>query len=516
MQQEKQEFADLLEEMIQRSDLISALSSSISTTGNTSQPKKRYRIVHLLTQLMDCPQLSPEQQFEVAKCLCDLGPVTSPERHAAFQLLIGSAQRPDTPPKQALQMLLNLYQDSVTDGEEQQVSQVLTGLVQRPDLQVEDALAEIETTFRNFKRRSIIEQLILGMLDSLAQRPDLQVETLIDSALRIAQSKLNRLHERSSSILELERFYHTGVPNKEILQFMRHLYLDSDTLLEHRLLKSYAQRADLPRVQAFQVAQCYHDSHQGEDKKELVATLLIFYSLRHDATSEQAFQTLQMLWQDRISRNMELLLTLLLLQITQRSDMPIEYAIKIAQIISNRQTTRIMRRPLYQIRQAALTQWLRSYAEGTDLSCEQALPLADALLQFSRVKWANNKAWQLLLRIAQDKKLSREQRRRALIELLQYINSWSWSRTAQIIRLVSTLQTQQEARTLLNTHWTGTYPATVNDTPVLVELVRQELVPPRVRDQIYKALQSLIPRFHELDDIPTIQQESSLNGKERG
>lgn len=504
-QQEKRVLADLLQELIQRSNLNSVISSSISATGSRSQPKKRYRFVRLLTRLVDCPQLLPEQQLEMAQLLYNLSDVASPEQRAAFQLLTELVQHPDTLSKRALGMLLNFPQKITIDDEiRQQLSQLLTKLVQRPDLSVEDVIAEFEIPdHREINYRRILssreaEHLFQGMLEALAQRPDLSVGTIIDSALRI--SRLNRRYEKSTFFQVLERFYHPDLSNKEIAQFMSYLYRDMP--LEYRFLKSYTQRTDIPRVQALQAVQDYYHRQQAEESKELAATLLIFYSLHNDTTPEQAFQTLQMLWQDRIGRNTEALLTLLLLQIMQRSDIPIEHVSEIAQITCSRPIMLPNRRPLRQIRQAVLMQWLQSYAEESiNLSAEQAVPLATTLLQFGRKIWANDKAWLLLLRIAQDEQLSPEQRRSALAELLQYIHSWSWSQVAQIIQLVFTLQAEQEARTLLREHWNRAKPATVNNIPILVELAQQELLPSQVRDQIYEMLQNLIPRFHEFDGI---------------
>ena len=532
VQQEKREFADLLEEIIQRSNLINVISSSVkSATGDTNQPKKQYRLVRLLTRLIDCPQLSLEQRFEMAQWLYNLSSVASPEKHTAFQLLIELVQHTNIPPNRALRMLLNVYQETTADNEAwQQILQLLIELVQRPNLQVEEVIAEFEVSYRreiNYRRnisgreveqrlQGTREQLFKGMLESLAQRPDLQVETLIDCALRI--SRVNRRYEGSTAFQELESFYRPDLSNKEIAEFMRHHYLDRDMLLEHCFLKSYVQHADIPRAQAFQATQDYYRRQQGKEKEELAATLLIFYSLRHDATPEQTFETFQMLLKDRISRDIDVLLTFLLLQITQRSDISIEYASKIALFIQDRPTLPLPsnRRLLRTVRQAALIQWLRNYTEDTDLSAEQVLLMATALLQLGKEKWAKDKVWQLLVRITQDKKLSPEQRRSALVKLLKFINSWSWSQTAQIIQIVFTLQAEQEARTLLSTHWTSTKTATVNDIPTLIELAQQELLPLQVRNQIYAALQRLIPRFHELGHTQTIQQESNLNGKERG
>ncbi|GHO65586.1 hypothetical protein KSC_044780 [Ktedonobacter sp. SOSP1-52] len=516
VQQDKQEFLDLLEEIIQRPDLVNAISFVGYTTRGINQRKKDYCLVYLLMKLTNYPQLPPAKRFEVAQWLFNLSLAASPEQYVAFQLLVELAPYPAIPPKQALGIILSFYQKITIDNEMwQQIAQSLTVLIHRSDLSVEDIIDEIERFYNHLKSGSELEQqlhgmpeqLFYGMLESLAQRPDLSVEMLIDSALRIL--RFSRSQKDQALVQKLDRFYHPRLSDKKIVEFVRHLFLDRDVPLEYHLLKSYEQCSNMPRGQAFQAAQDYYHSFQVDEvKRELTAALLIFYSLHQDITIEQAYQTLHMLWKKNVSRKILFLLTLLLLQIMQRSDMSIEHASKIAQLIRNDSLDRLSlpssRKRLFEIQQAVLIKWLRSYAESVDLSVEQALSLAVTLLQFRKKTWANDKAWQLLVRITEDTTLSLEQRRSALVKLLQFIDSWSWSRTAHIIQIVPTLQAEQEARVLLSEHWSSPKPVAIHDIPTLIELVNQELVPLQARNQIYTMLQRFIPRFHELDNTQTV------------
>ncbi len=109
--------------------------------------------------------------------------------------------------------------------------------------------------------------------------------------------------------------------------------------------------------------------------------------------------------------------------------------------------------------------------------------------------------WQLL----QNHHLTTDQRLQiATIPLT--VLSGNYQDRLQSVRMVLAMLQEKEAKRYFEKQWESVsqymrIKVNPSDIPYIAELARQEILPTRVRDEMYRALRGIIPQFESMDEI---------------
>ncbi len=106
-------------------------------------------------------------------------------------------------------------------------------------------------------------------------------------------------------------------------------------------------------------------------------------------------------------------------------------------------------------------------------------------------------AIQLLLRLAQNKSLTVDQRLQASTVILM-MQPARYLERAQVIQTVLALLNGEAASQHLKKHWVPiSIRPEVSDIPVIVELAKQKMLPIEIRDEMYQVLRSRGPPIRQ-------------------
>ena len=228
---------------------------------------------------------------------------------------------------------------------------------------------------------------------------------------------------------------------------------------------------------------------------------------RSDLSIKQMIQVAQALYQSSVENSRERKQGIeMLLRLTQHQDLSIEDVGQIARILYQSS-------PSGSEYERQTIQMLSYLMQHTDLSPRGAVQSIQVLAQSNTdgsdiQQQMTHVFWQL----AQNQNLSVEQKLQATTFLLSEMNA-TYAGRAQAVRVVVALVQGVKVRQYFNANWqpmsSRSNEANMSDIPFLVELVKQELLPTEVRDEMYRMLRLLIPQFGNVD---AAGEESSTLG----
>ena len=178
------------------------------------------------------------------------------------------------------------------------------------------------------------------------------------------------------------------------------------------------------------------------------------------------------------------------MKLAERPDLAVEQMLELSEALSRTGSLRSEGQRL-------ATQMLLDLMKRPDLSIEQAILVAEALYRRRGLKTEERKqAAQILWQQAHDESIPVEQRLRVVTVFLTDGEA-SYSDRVQAVQTVLALK-GKEAREYLEQYWEG-MPVSVPgkrvdivDIPYVVELARLEMLPVRVRDEMYRMLREVV------------------------
>jgi uncharacterized protein YerC/energy-coupling factor transporter ATP-binding protein EcfA2 len=486
---------------------IVQVAQALYTCSPYGSEEKRLATQRLL-QLTNT-NLSLKQTVQVAQALCTCTPYGSLEQRQAIQKLLQLIQNSELPIKQTIEVARTLYQNSSywsRSYEQQQAIQSLLQLVQNPNISVEQIVELVQTLnscSANSEERHLATQRLLQVL----QNPNLSVEQIVAIVKAIYTYGSTRLEDDrlvAQRLLQLAQQSLFSV--EQVLRLYQYLFEWSKE--QRSVAQSLLQMIQNPNLsvdQAEQVEQTLHEYRPYRPQKWRQAIQRLWdLAQRVDLSIEQMIQVALALYvfSSRKSENRQQAIQRLL-NLAQRADLSIEQMIQVALALS-------LFGDAKSEGQRQETRRLLESAHQPNLSLEQTIQITQALYMCSLSRSEKQQqASQILWQLAQKQELTLEERLRIATVPLT-VKEANYPDRVQSVEMVFALLPEGAAKHYLAEQWraidTRSSKAEVVDIPYIVKLVRQEMLPEKIRDEVYMMLYDMVPQFDKIplpNDQPT-------------
>jgi hypothetical protein len=428
-----------------------------------------------LVQLLQRSDLTLEQNIDVARALSYSSAVSSEERRQSIQRLGELLHRPDLTLEQSIEVARTLsYRFAPNSEEQQQAIQKLTELLHRPDLTIQQMVKVARSLYSGSYFQSEEQQQGAQELVKLSLRSDLTCEQaiLIAQALNEARPEINETYLMVQRLVELVQQPNTHL--EQIIQVARafcgepsnsYLYVrhrEAARLVMWSLVEA-TQRANLTLGQSTQIGQVlarYIQINQYlEDERWVPRTLT------------------QLLEQTKLD----------LVRIVQVASILYYCGLKDSE----------------EKRQA--TKWLARLLERSDLTLEQSIEVTRALYRCSaKDSEEEQQATQRLWHLAQKSDIPMFLRLQiASIPLSETVKNYQNKDHA--IKLILGMVDGKAAKHYIEEKWQpivkrGSIPsAEISDIPFIIEIAKEEMLPTKIKDEMYQILNNMVPKFDEID-----------------
>ncbi len=459
---ERQQANQLLSDWIKRSDNSFTHLLQVALTLFLSNPAKssrldvladlllmRYsseRILYYLTQLKRLVRFNIHSIWEV-------------------EMFLDIINQADFDLESALQLIQNIQADYFTEsGGERQAIHILSNLVQRPGLSFEQTLLATNTLYECSTAESQEEQQARQILLDLTQQPDLSFEQTILVA--------HTLHECSTAESQEE-------------QQARQILLD------------LTQQPDLSFEQTVLVARALYECSTAKSQEEQRAIqMLSDLAERPDLSFEQILQVALSLYMSSPRSAAEEQKALRMLSdLAERPDLSFEQILQVALSIYLCSSDK-----LKQEQQAM--EILLETVQKTDLPIEQVAIATEALYWLSPSQSDEEKpAISLLWQLTEQQGLTFEQKLHLATQPLAFPES-KYQDKVKAVQTILGLMQPEAAKHYIAKHWLpfniSSQKIALSDIPHLIELIKQEILPPPIRNIMYEKLRDIVPQFDRL------------------
>ena len=257
------------------------------------------------------------------------------------------------------------------------------------------------------------------------------------------------------------------------------------------------QRPDLTIEQSIQIAKGLYRTKLGEEEP-LATQMLLALTQRPDLSIEQSIRVFESLYRCSPTDSEERqLATQMLLALAQRSDLSIEQSIHMAQSLC--QTN-----PVWSEGRNLGTELFLALAQRSDLPVKpfiQAVQSSYMLPNGRTDTELQQFVIQLLLQVTQNRSLSTSHRLEAIAEIFA-IGVTQYSVRLSVVQTALDLLQEETTKQFFYEYWVPIEPSIepeLLDIPLLVKFVKEEILPAKVRDEMYQALRKMVPQFGEIE-----------------
>ena len=498
---EQLQAAQILLELGQRLDITfeeATLATKVLYQISLDGSEEGLQALQVLFGVAKRPDLSVEQAEQL---IITLYRWNTPMSERAIRLLLDLAQRPDLSIEQSIKVAENLYQCSMKKYPDSRhfASQLLQSLAQRSDLPIELFIQAVWNLYLFNPMSSEVEQFTSQLFLALAQRSDLSVEQYIQVASYLYHSSSEWSNERQfASQLFLALAQRSDLSVELFIKEVENLYDPySSRYLITRMFPVLIQRPDLTIEQSIQIAKGLYRTKLGEEEP-LATQMLLALAQRPDFSIEQSIQVFESLYRCSPTDSEERqLATQTLLALAQRSDLSIEQSIHIAQSLC--QTN-----PVWSEGRNLGTELFLALAQRSDLPVKpfiQAVQSSYILPNGRTDTELQQFVIQLLLQVTQNRSLSTSQRLEAIAEIIA-IAVTQYPVRLSMVQIALDLLQEETTKLFFDEYWVPIEPSIeseISDIPLLVKFAREEILPAKVRDEMYQALRKMVPRFGEIE-----------------
>jgi NACHT domain len=262
-------------------------------------------------------------------------------------------------------------------------------------------------------------------------------------------------------------------------------------ILEGKIKSYRSEYTNIVQQDLFFISSCLAEEIYVEKELAMVVISRLSDVMKNSpftSQSDKALEALTLLMQTRLyaalAREELIALATQIVENTSRSIHAIEILYKQSIEESEKQ----------QVRQIFL-----NMVHEPDLSLEQIIQISEVLYENS--PHASQEAVQDLWSYIQDQNSILKQRLRALAVLI--LASWvSYIDKAQAVEIIYNQLPKEEAKLFLAEYWQSSYvSAELSTIPYIVELVKQELLPSEVRDNLYQLVSQMVLEFNKLNTL---------------
>ena len=400
-----------------------------------------------------------------------------------------------------IEIATKLYSSSLQNSQEKREAvDALLKLVRRSDLAVEQQIEAAQALYLYSSKDSEEENDAVAVLLKLAQRPDLSIEQQIQAAQALCRSSPGGSEEkRKAGQVLLKLAQHPALSVEQQIQAVQAFYDVSPEDSEEKreaatVLLKLMHRPDLSIEQQIEVAQALYEASPGgsEEEREAVAVMLKLMH-RPDLSIEQQIEAAQTLYRfspKDLEEKREAVTVLL--KLAHRADLSIEQQIEAVRALyesSHKDSEERLK----------AVQMFVGLVHRPDLSLEQRIQVVQAFYGSSfKVSEERLQAAQLLWNMAQDKRLTTDQRLHIITVPLEVGDSGCLDK-AKALSMLFDLLPMEQIEDYVEEHWfLWDLDFQSGDVPYAVEIVERELLPSRVRDQMYDLLNKAIPQFNKV------------------
>ena len=360
-----------------------------------------------------------------------------------------------------------------------------------------EALGSLMRTrqYANSARKELRVMLTHGMVPNIHTRT-LAIQTLYTN------SPIESEERRQAAQMFVELAQQPDLSFEQKLQAIQALYDNSfDTPEEQRqaaqMFVELAQQPDLSFEQAVQTAYALYVSSPPESGEQWLAALQLLKLVRRlDISFEQAVQTAYALYVNSPPESEERWrATRLFLKLEQRARFSFEQATQIAQILCLSGGIK-----LEEQQQAVHKFW--QLAQQSDLSDERMVLIAQFLYKCSPVRSEERDQASLILWQLAQKESMQSEKRLQIAAVPLTTREVNYRDRVKAVKMILSIAQRDATKHYIEEHWEPMDIENESDTsdiPFIAELVKQEMLPIQAREEMYKILRKLLPRFDSMN-----------------
>jgi len=532
LSKEQRQATELLFRLARRSDLSIEQQVQITQTlyqYSVSLSEEQQQAIELSSQLVQRSDLSIEQQVQVAQAFYEYGiPLSEEQNQQATEILSRLAGRSDLSIEQQVQVAQALYQHSIPSStEEGEATEILSRLAGRSDLSIEQQVQVTQALFHSNPSISEKQQQAAQLLLWLASLPYLSIQQQVQIAQALSECGLpsSERQQAYQILLRLAQLSKLSFRQHELIaqSLVDSMLSTKDRRQISQELELSIQNSEMSVEQLMEIIEDPYWSRFSSSKEQRqTAQVLLRLAGRSDLSIEQQVQVAQALYKWGYLATIEAKHQAieLLSHLVQRSDLSIEQQVQVTQAICQcnsleekeirQQGIHLLSPPtqrsnlsieqqLKEVRQQGV-QLLSRLAQRSDLSIEQQLQVTQVLYRSSSPGTEEERlAAQKLLTVARSENFTLNYQSLA-IEILLASEKEDYSDKIQAVQMALSLLEEGAIRQFLEEHWhtTGNKKAKSSDIKLLLELARNNILPTKIRDEMYELLQQLVPQFRNI------------------